>query len=232
MILITDAHISKSKGNHDVFFKMLESLEKNSQDLIFLGDIFDLWISLPRYEEDIHREFTAWCREQKKHRTVGYLEGNHEFYLAAERGANFTWCSQNPWQEDSTGILFAHGDQINRKDKHYLGFRKLTKNKISKFIMNHMPFGPQFAQQVKKESKKTNARFRMHLPVAEIEHFAEARFAEGINRIFVGHFHGEYIYRNRDLKELHILPDWFSTQKVAIYHRNLKEIRYIHWEEL
>src|SRR5210317_281851 len=49
MIIITDAHISKAKGNHAIFFKMLESLEKNNQDLIFLGDIFDLWVALPRY---------------------------------------------------------------------------------------------------------------------------------------------------------------------------------------
>ena len=65
MIIITDAHVSKIKGNDASFLKMLEALEKNSQDLIFLGDIFDLWIALPRYEDDIHREFISWCREQK-----------------------------------------------------------------------------------------------------------------------------------------------------------------------
>ena len=68
MIIITDAHISKANGNHAIFFKMLESLEKNNQDLIFLGDIFELWVALPRYEEKIQRDFIAWCRRQKSHR--------------------------------------------------------------------------------------------------------------------------------------------------------------------
>ncbi len=77
MIIITDAHISKTKGNHAIFFKMLEFLEKNNQDLIFLGDIFDLWVALPRYEEEIHQDFIAWCRIQKSHRTIGYMEGNY-----------------------------------------------------------------------------------------------------------------------------------------------------------
>ena len=74
MIIITDAHISKARGNHAIFFKMLESLEKNNQDLIFLGDIFDLWVALPRYEEEIHRDFIAWCRRPEKpsqHRLYG-----------------------------------------------------------------------------------------------------------------------------------------------------------------
>ena len=67
---------------------------------------------------------------------------------------------------------------------------------------------------------------------AEIEDFARARFAEGVNVIFIGHFHMQYHYRNRDAKVLRLLPDWFSTQKVTIYDRDTKEIKSIHWEEV
>jgi len=232
MIIITDAHISLSKGNHTSFFKMLESLEKNSQDLIFLGDIFDLWVALPRYEEKIHREFIAWCRRQKSHRAIGYMEGNHEYYLTDERASDFTWCSMDAWRRDATGALFVHGDRINRKDKNYLAFRKLVKNKISKFIIGHLPLGPKITISLKQGLKKTNTRFRLQLPKAEIENFAQARFAEGVNVIFMGHFHQQYFYRNRDAKELHVLPDWFSTQKVTIYHRDSREITSIHWQEM
>ena len=117
MIIIADAHVSKAKGNHAAFFKMLEVLERNNEDLIFLGDIFELWIALPRYEENIHRDFIAWCRKQKKYRTIGYMEGNREYYLSNERGQAFTWCSTDAWWRDDAGALFVHGDQINRKDK-------------------------------------------------------------------------------------------------------------------
>ena len=232
MIIITDAHVSKSLKNHVFFFKMLELFEKNSLDLVFLGDIFDLWIALPRYEEDIHRDFSAWCRRQKNRRTIGYLEGNHEFYLANERKSDFTWCSMNAWRQDATGTLFVHGDRVNRKDKNYLAFRILVKNKISKFILGRLPFGPKIAMTMKHGLKKTNTKFRLQLPKAEIEDFAQARFAEGVNVIFMGHFHRQYLYRNRDAKELHVLPDWFSTQKITIYHRDSKEIRSIHWKEM
>ena len=148
MIIIADAHVSKANGNHATFFKMLEILERNSQDLVFLGDIFDLWVALPRYEEDIHRDFIAWCRNQKKFRTIGYMEGNREYYLSKELGDAFSWCSTDAWWRDEAGALFVHGDQINRKDRNYLGFRKLVKNNITKSILRCLPLGPKVAASI------------------------------------------------------------------------------------
>jgi UDP-2,3-diacylglucosamine pyrophosphatase LpxH len=232
MILITDAHVSVAKGNQTLFFEMLESLEKNRHDLIFLGDIFDLWIALPSYEGQIHRDFIAWCRRQKNHRTIGYVEGNHEYYLADERGSDFTWCSENVWQEADAGLFFTHGDQVNRKDKNYLAFRTLAKNKLSKFIIRWLPFGPKMTKSIKRGLKKTNARFRMQLPEAQIEKFAMAKFDEDVHTIFMGHFHLDYRYQNPDGKNLHVLPDWFSTQKVTIYQQDSKEVLSIHWKNV
>jgi UDP-2,3-diacylglucosamine pyrophosphatase LpxH len=99
-------------------------------------------------------------------------------------------------------------------------------------IICRLPFGPQISKSIKRGLKKTNANFRLQLPRAEIEDFARARFAEGVNIIFIGHFHMQYHYRSCDAKELHVLPDWFSTQKVTIYDRDSKEIKSIHWEEV
>ena len=232
MIIITDAHVSKNKGNHASFFKMLEAFEKNDKDLIFLGDIFDLWIALPRYEEDIHQEFIAWCRRQKKRRTIGYVEGNHEFYLPNESAQAFTWHSRDAWQEDGAGILFVHGDEINQKDKKYLTFKRVVRSQFVKLLIRYLPFGPKLVGLIKDGLKLTNTDFRSSLPTEEIELYAESKFADGVDTIFVGHFHQEYIYRGRELKSLYTLPDWFSTQKVTVYHRQQKKIEWVHWEEL
>ena len=74
--------------------------------------------------------------------------------------------------------------------------------------------------------------FRLQLPQNEIELFAESRFSEGVDTIFVGHFHQEFLYRNPESKALFVVPDWFSTQKVTVYHSDSKEITLIHWKEL
>ena len=139
MIIVTDAHISEARGNHTAFFNMLEAIERTEHDLTFLGDIFDLWIALPRYEKDIHIKFINWCLDQKNNRTIGFLEGNHEYYLANQKAQAFTWCSNDAWWHDGAGTLFVHGDQINRKDIKYLTFRKLIKNSIIKYILRSLP---------------------------------------------------------------------------------------------
>ncbi|MBT8363432.1 MAG: metallophosphoesterase [Deltaproteobacteria bacterium] len=232
MIIVTDAHISKARGNHPAFFKMLAAIERTEHDLIFLGDIFDLWIALPPYEEDIHIKFIAWCLEQKNSRAIGFLEGNHEYYLASQRAQAFTWCSNEASWQDDAGTLFVHGDQINRKDRNYLIFKKLIKNSITKFILRNLLFGPKIAESIKKGSKKTNIKFRLQVPRDEIKFFADNRFAKGVDTIFVGHFHQEYCYRWHASKELHILPDWLSTQKVTLYQKNPKKVTTMHWKEI
>ncbi len=232
MIIITDAHVSKIRGNHSTFFQMLASIERTDHDLIFLGDIFDLWIALPRYEEEIHKKFINWCRQQKHIRTIGYLEGNHEFYLASERIRTFAWCSGEAWYRDDAGLLLTHGDQINRKDRKYLLFNKVIKSNIIKYILRYLPYGPDIASSVKRQLKKTNKKFRIQIPWDEIRFFAAARFAEGADTILVGHFHQESVLPNHESKKLYILPDWLSTQKVTVYEKTSQKLSVMHWKEL
>jgi UDP-2,3-diacylglucosamine pyrophosphatase LpxH len=232
MIIIVDAHISEARSNFASFYKMLELLGDSAQDIVFLGDIFDLWLALPRYETDIHRQFLAWCRNQKNHRSIGFIEGNHEFFLAEERHENFTWCSPGPWTLDSRGNLFVHGDLINHSDKRYLLLRKLTKNRITKFIFRRLPFGPRIAPMFKRKFEKTNATFRKYLPEDKIKEFAETQFTNGVQTIFMGHFHQDYYYRNSESRELYVLPDWHSTHKVTLYEPDSSKITSIHWKQL
>ncbi len=232
MIIVTDAHVSKARGNDTAFYKMLEAIESTEHDLIFLGDIFDLWVALPRYETDIHINFISWCREQKKYRTIGFLEGNHEYYLASQRAEAFTWCSNDAWWQDNAGTLFVHGDQINRKDRYYLLFRKLSKNSISRYILRCLPFGPKIADSLKEGLKKTNKQYRLQVPWDEVKFFADNRFAEGIDTIFMGHFHQEYCCGNQESKKIYLLPAWLAAQKVTLFQKNPIKISTRPWQQL
>jgi UDP-2,3-diacylglucosamine pyrophosphatase LpxH len=232
MIIITDAHVSQTRGNHTDFFSMLEAVESTGHDLIFLGDIFDLWIALPRYEESIHKKFIDWCHRQKSSRTIGFLEGNHEFYLTSQQSDAFTWCSCDSWLQNDAGILYVHGDLINRRDKKYLAFKKLIKNDLVKFILRVLPYGPAIAMSVKQRLKKSNNRFRLQIPWNEIKLFADRIFADGVDTIFVGHFHQEYCYGNHESKKLYLLPDWLSSQAVTLYEKDKQRISSMHWKQL
>ncbi len=232
MIIVSDAHINESHGNQADFFRMLQALGKNEEDLVFLGDIFDLWIALPRYESEIHGRFLSWCSEQKKYRRIGFIEGNHEYFLAKERRDFFTWCSDRPYHRDGKGHLFCHGDQVNPRDRNYLRFRKIAKNRLTKTVLRWMPCGPGFVEQVKSRLKLTNLEFRHRLPVEELQRFALSCFESGDRIIFVGHFHQACRMRGPDNRCLYTLPSWFGRGMITRFEVRTGQVTHARWPKL
>ena len=98
--MIADAHIRRNQSDGGAFFDMLAALEGGPGDVVFIGDMLALWIALPRYENALHRAFLSWCRRQKAHRRIGFVEGNHEFFLARSHATAFTWSTDLPWWRD------------------------------------------------------------------------------------------------------------------------------------
>jgi UDP-2,3-diacylglucosamine pyrophosphatase LpxH len=203
---------------------MLDTLAGCDDDLVFLGDIFDLWVALPRYENELHRRFLAWCRRQKRRRAIGFLEGNREFFLTTTHADSFSWCSSGPWHRGRAGLLFCHGDQINQRDFRYLTWRKFSKNRIVRTLLWGMPLGPAVAEHLKRRLKYTNAAFRRRLPVEQFEAFTEARRREGVHTLFAGHFHRSYTYRSPYGVQLHALPAWLGTGCISRYNRQARSL--------
>jgi UDP-2,3-diacylglucosamine hydrolase len=230
--MIADAHISRNQGNVAAFFEMLTALEDGPGDVVFMGDIFDLWIALPRYENAPHRMFLSWCQRQKGHRRIGFVEGNHEFFLAQGHAAAFTWCTHFPWWRDVEGNLFCHGDRINRDDRNYLVFRQFIKNPITKALLRGLPQGPRLVQHVKRRLKQTRRVFHKTLPRNQLQAFAEARFAEGVARIFLGHFHQSFHYRGPHGGELDTLPDWFSQGWISVLKADGGALQQGPWQDI
>jgi UDP-2,3-diacylglucosamine pyrophosphatase LpxH len=232
MIIVSDAHINESIDNQSEFFRMLQALEKSDEDLVFLGDIFDLWIALPRYEHKDHRRFLSWCGAQKKFRRIGYIEGNHEYFLAEERRDFFTWCSDGPYHGDGKGNLFCHGDQINRRDRNYIWFRKMAKNGLTKTVLRLTPFGPEIVERLKARLKLTNLKFRYQLPRKEMERFALNRFESGDRKIFVGHFHQEHRFRGPGGRNLYTVPSWFGKGIITHFEERSGIVKHDRWTAL
>ena len=78
IFLVADAHLEDGQELDGEFSAMLEALSRTDCDVIFLGDIMDLWIAKPRYEKGCHEAFIRWCREEAAKRKVFFVEGNHE----------------------------------------------------------------------------------------------------------------------------------------------------------
>ena len=232
MIIIADAHVAESIGNHKAFFRMLDHLAKSDQAIVFLGDIFELWIAFDRYEESLHRRFMAWCAAQKQRRSIGYVEGNHEFFLVDRRDKYFSWVASGAGRPEGSATLFVHGDLINRRDRSYLLFRKITKNAAARHLVGVLPFGPSFVHYLSRRLKPINPQFRNHLPADEIHAFADRVFRGGIDTIFIGHFHRKYEYRTSQGNVLRSLPAWMGSGEVTLFDESSKRIRHLRWQDV
>ena len=67
-LILADAHLRPGDSSAEKdFFSFLMEVEKLPLDtaLIFLGDIFELWIAVGHYEDPLHRRFLDWCAVKK-----------------------------------------------------------------------------------------------------------------------------------------------------------------------
>ena len=134
-ILIADCHIRAHSDAEGDFFEMLDRIDAvNPKGVIFLGDIFELWIALKGYESFGHAQFVEWCSEHKKRFEIGFIEGNHEFYVSETHRDAFSWIDDVSHTLDN-GVQFIHGDLINRDDRRYLLLRRLIRNPFTRFLL-------------------------------------------------------------------------------------------------
>lgn len=229
-ILVADSHLRE--GAAEEFFDMLAAIRRYNPDgVIFLGDIFELWVAFGGYESSMHARFLDWCREAKKHFEVGFILGNHEFYVMESHGEAFTWITEE--SHITSGLLCLHGDLINRADKRYLLLRKVLRSRVIRFLLKitSRTVGPAVSDRVRRSLKTTNQRFKRQLPMAELERYARAAAPDGLRRIFAGHFHQHAVLEFPDAAPLEILPSWEVGGEIVCMSAD-GESRCAPWREL
>lgn len=230
MFIVTDAHVSEANQNVASFFEMLEQLADTGEDVVFLGDIFDLWIGLQRYEEPMHQRFVAWCRHYAQCATVGFIEGNHEFYVVQRHAEAFSWSSAAG--HDAHGVRFVHGDLVNRADKNYLRFRALTKNAVTRTLIAWMPFGKGFVAWLKDRLKTTNKAFRMGIPEQAMQAFAEHSREDNVRFVVMGHFHNPFHLQSHLAAHLWVLPAWLDGEQLSHFDPVTGALKSASWRSL
>ncbi|MBQ9336220.1 MAG: metallophosphoesterase [Lentisphaeria bacterium] len=214
-IFIADSHL-REEDSED-FFAMLDRIrESRPAGVVFLGDIFELWIALPGYETAMHQRFLDWCREAKKEFEVGFILGNHEFYVIRRHADAFSWITETE-HTLAGGVRCIHGDLINRADWRYLLLRKFLRSGFTRTFLQITcrNLGPAIADYVLHTLKKTNREHKRRLPLTALAEYAKAAKAEKISRIFAGHFHQHHLADDQDGIPLEILPAWDAAGEIV-----------------
>ncbi len=232
MILIADSHVSAADtGKVDEFFRMLDRLAATTEDVVFLGDILDLWLAAAPCETDLHLRLAAWCREQKKRRVVGFIEGNHEFFLRRRRGGDFSFCASGWWRDDR-GRVFCHGDVIDSRDWGHLLFRALTRNALSGLLLRRLPGAPALANRIKGWMAAHTKYAPKFIPEERLRAFAEHHFSRGARVVFCGHFHRFFEYRSASGGMCYVIPPWADDGQVAVWDEDSRDLRVVPWHSL
>ncbi|MCK5801478.1 MAG: metallophosphoesterase [Lentisphaeria bacterium] len=239
VLLVADSHVRTDGEECGEFFDMLDAISRSSvETIVFLGDIFELWISLPGYSSAATDRFLAWCRKEKGRRTVGFVEGNHDFNIAGGEGDAFTFSARSHWTNED-GLMFTHGDRIDRRDVLSTLFRLVIDCRLMGWLVTRS-FGKRLVRWVKrntghaKRGRRSGTPKLRTLPESEIRRFAEAWFKKGVKTILCGHFHQcqVYVYEGAAGQRLQILPAWRETRTLARYNPVTGELQTSHWRDL
>lgn len=220
--MIADAHLNCRKPE-DAFFRMLDAVACLPEDVgvIFLGDIFDLWIALPGYENDEHLRFLDWCRREKTKRKVVFLEGNHEFFIAKTYADAFTYAGENSYRE---GLLeWLHGDRINKQDHGYAFLRFMIRNRLTRCLLWLVgpTFGPKFAHYVRERLRTTNQVHKHHFPEPCALRYLASCPPGSV--VFAGHFH-DRVTKIADGRAMEVLPAYANASELAYYDQAMPEL--------
>ncbi len=145
ILFFSDLHFhSENEDSYQRFKAQLENKIKNNeiQVLVFLGDIFDLWIGPSQFYQ---RKFSSFLKllelaQTHKIRTL-YFEGNHDLHLKKflKKYAVEVYTEPTLVKIKETEYFLEHGDQIDKKDKSYLRLRGFLRSALMRFLIEKAP---------------------------------------------------------------------------------------------
>lgn len=229
LILVADAHETADSTTRDDFLAMLDAISNTTHDVAFLGDIMDLWIAIPRYEDNLQRAFLKWCTTESKRRKVFFVEGNHEFFVAKNHQHAFSITNKAQITIPNLCRL-EHGHNIQEGP---LGFNRLfmhlCKSTLGYVILKLMPFGQKVAETVKKRLGSNGKIFPTKLPTQRITHWTNS-LNNAPQYVFIGHFHIAENITTQNGRTCHIIPPWKNNQEITLFDYNTHSITTTPWK--
>jgi UDP-2,3-diacylglucosamine hydrolase len=197
LLVISDLHLNpNSTERNKNFLEFLESARDQQDHILILGDLFDLWLGWNGLTMEFQKPILGRMIELAKSGLVmDYVEGNRDFGISQYQGRIFKTVEERIYRSKwGNSVIHAeHGDLINKLDRPYRMWRAFSKNRISYFLLKHLPsFATlSLALRLEKGLKQTNLRNKMNYPERNVEGFYRALLQEGVDVIIVGHFHME-----------------------------------------
>jgi UDP-2,3-diacylglucosamine hydrolase len=222
LIFVGDAHLESDDPALGDFLDFLRRLPGEARRVVFLGDLFQLWLGRRDLEGPHHREVLAVLRSLRSHGvTVRYVEGNRDFHLGpAYAGDALDEAADGGIVERFAGrSLFAvHGDLANPHDLQYRTWRRVARSRLLWAAFGALPARRRaaLAEAAERGMRTSNLRFKGAFPEAAVRAYAAPFLDQGHDAVVLGHFHVE-----RDLtvpgpggqRRILVLPEWRASRR-------------------
>jgi UDP-2,3-diacylglucosamine hydrolase len=149
-----------------------------------------------------------------------YLEGNRDYRIAsAHAGRVFDAVSDTGLREDwgVRKIWAAHGDLVNRDDRQYRAWRRISRSTPFWWLFTAIPRRRRFAiaESIETRMRATNAEMKREFPEALVRSYAEAHLRAPGSAVVLGHFHIEKELRAGPdgTGRIFVLPEWKGTRR-------------------
>jgi UDP-2,3-diacylglucosamine hydrolase len=217
--LLADAHIGGPGGPAEPLVRQLEEVAAaGCARLVVLGDLFQVWVALQRYETDeVRCVLDALGRIAAAGVALDYVEGNRDFFVAGSEYASLfdRVGSEVTFHAGGRRYLAVHGDGIDPTDRQYRFWRWLSKSLPSRFLMKRLPTGlaRRCVHGTERGLARTNFEHKARIPEAAILAYASERLREGHDALLLGHFHEERRWEVPE-GEVWLLDAWFRSRRI------------------
>lgn len=217
--VVADAHLGGPGGPAALLVRQLDDLATVScERIVLLGDLFQVWVGNERFETP---EIKAVVECLQRIRAAGiplhYIEGNRDFFIAGSSyGELFDSVgSELEFETGGKRYLAVHGDGINAQDYLYRFWRRLSKNRLSRWAMNRLPrrMAERLISGFEEELSKTNFKHKRRMPEDVIIEYARHRLSKTFDAILLGHFH-EPFKRSLEQGEVVVFDAWFKSRRL------------------
>ena len=158
-------------------------------------------------------------RRQGVHIVV--IEGNRDFFLdEPELAAEIDWSGRcYEFAAGDRRFRLDHGDLVNPRDFQYHFWSKVSKSAIARIWARLLPrsLAVAIVRHMEAHLAKTNRKFRYTKPIEDLRRSASSAWAEGIDVLFLGHFHSPWECREGDRLAM-IIPAWLETRTEVLVH--------------
>ena len=222
LIYVADSHLTTDDPEMDSFLAFLDRVGRSAGTLYILGDLFNVWFGERRFRmPHQHRVLETLEDLARSGVALKFVEGNRDFSIRRNHlGSPFADVSSGSLLERYGGrrILAEHGDEVNRQDRQYLMWKRVSKSGPVYGLFRMLPggWGVALGHRLERKLSGTNLKHKIAFPLEQCRLYAESLFGATCDTIVLGHFHEEREIRMPS-GTVYVLPTWRGHHRYLLF---------------